>query len=577
MTATCDQSKNQLAEVVLYAEFDIDKGSTLRESYPYAFDHYSSEFFADVMLPEGIHNREDDFTVFFLNRKSCLNTNHSSIKEVEKKPVREFMYCQSVVRTTHDNMVRRGASVKAVAVCSQYKWCFSLKQLLDLAVRKITGAQDSSASTNILHELYHVINSISLNGIRNLSEMERRLMKRTITSRPFSNVNWKATEDSLYHSTVVEWDEIKIPLRFKLCSTLDQHDDGLLSNLIATFGEQTMSIYNAVLSGARVIVLGYNQPAGNFPPNAYHQVGTTLTNRPGRVCSYVLAMSALICPPLSGLSHRQFPYANLNDLSFLSVPGYIAGVTNPMFKSKREWWDVLCDITTSEVFTSWPNERDEFEVVDKTFLQDVMDGMRAGFPEEWIRCRFEEFTSQNVVEVAFDETEYLDSDVRVKRTAVNNKRITKWARTDTYKEFSEFQRTEKPCSSAFDISFSRANVVKTGGADVRKHIRKLQGDKLWTEEEVERMYTDFVSLLQTEQDLQEFLSHLPFLRGGLESIAQGLFHSSISVKYNTIVLLKRLERYPSTQSSLKYLNPFIIMSYQRIHQLVEPDVRQEIN
>ncbi|CCI44508.1 unnamed protein product [Albugo candida] len=478
------------------------------------------------MLPEGIHNREDDFTVFFLNRKSCLNTNHSSIKEDEKKPVREFMYCQSVVRTTHDNMVRRGASVKAVAVCSQYKWCFSLKQLLDLAVRKITGAQDSSASTNILHELYHVINSISLNGIRNLSEMERRLMKRTITSRPFSNVNWKATEDSLYHSTVVEWDEIKIPLRFKLCSTLDQHDDGLLSNLIATFGEQTMSIYNAVLSGARVIVLGY---------------------------------------------------ANLNDLSFLSVPGYIAGVTNPMFKSKREWWDVLCDITTSEVFTSWPNERDEFEVVDKTFLQDVMDGMRAGFPEEWIRCRFEEFTSQNVVEVAFDETEYLDSDVRVKRTAVNNKRITKWARTDTYKEFSEFQRTEKPCSSAFDISFSRANVVKTGGADVRKHIRKLQGDKLWTEEEVERMYTDFVSLLQTEQDLQEFLSHLPFLRGGLESIAQGLFHSSISVKYNTIVLLKRLERYQSTQSSLKYLNPFIIMSYQRIHQLVEPDVRQEIN
>lgn len=183
-----------------------------------------------------------------------------------------------------------------------------MKQLLDLAVRKITGAQDSSASTNILHELYHVINSISLNGIRNLSEMERRLMKRTITSRPFSNVNWKATEDSLYHSTVVEWDEIKIPLRFKLCSTLDQHDDGLLSNLIATFGEQTMSIYNAVLSGARVIVLGYNQPAGNFPPNAYHQVGTTLTNRPGRVCSYVLAMSALICPPLSGLSHRQFPY-----------------------------------------------------------------------------------------------------------------------------------------------------------------------------------------------------------------------------------------------------------------------------
>ena len=129
-------------------------------------------------------------------------------------------------------------------------------------MRKIAGAQDSHASTKILHELYHVINSISLNGIRNLSEMERRLMKRTITSRPYYNINWKATEDSLYHSTIAEWDEIKIPLRFKLCSTPDQHDDGLLSSLVATFGEQTMSLYNAVLSGARVIVLGYNQPAG---------------------------------------------------------------------------------------------------------------------------------------------------------------------------------------------------------------------------------------------------------------------------------------------------------------------------
>ncbi|KAI9917550.1 hypothetical protein PsorP6_012349 [Peronosclerospora sorghi] len=46
----------------------------------------------------------------------------------------------------------------------------------------------------------------------------------------------------------------------------------------------------------------------------------------------------------------------------------------------------------------------------------------------------------------------------------------------------------------------------------------------------------FATLLQTEYALQEFLSFLHVLRGELQIIAQGIFHSSISVKYNTVVL-----------------------------------------
>lgn len=89
------------------------------------------------------------------------------------------------------------------------------------------------------------------------------------------------------------------------------------------------------------------------------------------MCNYVLAMSALVCPPLFGLIERQFPYANLTDLDFLSTPGFIAGVTNPMFKSKREWWDVLCDVSTGEVLLSAPAERDEFEASDRNFVLEV--------------------------------------------------------------------------------------------------------------------------------------------------------------------------------------------------------------
>ena len=54
----------------------------------------------------------------------------------------------------------------------------------------------------------------------------------------------------------------------------------------------------------------------------------------GTVCEMVLAAANMLSPPFPLLPARTFPYANLNDLGFLDVPGYIAGVTNPLFKIK---------------------------------------------------------------------------------------------------------------------------------------------------------------------------------------------------------------------------------------------------
>jgi hypothetical protein len=118
-----------------------------------------------------------------------------------------------------------------------------------------------------------------------------------------------------------------------------------------------------------------------------------------------------------------------------------------------------------------------------------------------------------------------------------------------------------------------AYVEKTG-VDLKRHIRSLQGDMVVLDDSiVEQIYSDFAALLNTELELQEFLSFLPVLRGGLQTIAQGIFHPSIGVKHNTVVLLKRLEQFPSTASSMRRLNAFLLMSYQRIHDIVKPDTR----
>ena len=50
-------------------------------------------------------------------------------------------------------------------------------------------------------------------------------------------------------------------------------------------------------------------------------------------------------------------YTTLNSLDFLSVDGFVAGTTNPIFESHAEWWDVLCDIDTGKVLVSQPGEK----------------------------------------------------------------------------------------------------------------------------------------------------------------------------------------------------------------------------
>ncbi|KAJ3049581.1 hypothetical protein HK102_012465, partial [Quaeritorhiza haematococci] len=54
---------------ILVAEFDIDKGSSLTYQYPKETGT-DAHILAELMLPDGAHLREEDWTVFFLNQRS---------------------------------------------------------------------------------------------------------------------------------------------------------------------------------------------------------------------------------------------------------------------------------------------------------------------------------------------------------------------------------------------------------------------------------------------------------------------------------------------------------------------------
>lgn len=111
-------SENAIVPFVLLAEFDIDEGSLLRHSYP-SPTGTDTHLLAELMLPDGAHSRNEDWTIFFLNQGTVKPgtqqdnpTPNTLVVEdggtAEKQPL---LHVLNLVRTKKDDRVRRCACV----------------------------------------------------------------------------------------------------------------------------------------------------------------------------------------------------------------------------------------------------------------------------------------------------------------------------------------------------------------------------------------------------------------------------------------------------------------------------------
>ena len=91
----------------------------------------------------------------------------------------------------------------------------------------------------------------------------------------------------------------KIPLRVPLMLQPQELADTSVSELLGRFKTGLLSVFHALLNAQRIVFLGHSQPA---------EV----------VCMAVLSCPLLVCPPLSGILERCFPYTTLNNLDFLT-------------------------------------------------------------------------------------------------------------------------------------------------------------------------------------------------------------------------------------------------------------------
>lgn len=272
--------------------------------------------------------------------------------------------------------------MKAMAICTRHSFLHIYKPLLLLALEEYFRAP----VLDTLASLYNALNSMDLSLLPKLSPLETFVLQASdakdmfiekfdqiIKQRKVQDTGRDSLPSTLSSSSEpkrktyvpprdthefeskVNYNGIPVPIKVPTALSPETVGDFSLIKLIQTFstphstqpqpfalhphlttsGAYTHPIIvlvNALLTQKRIIFLGHNRPSSE-------------------VAEAVLGACALASGGLlRGFVRHAFPYTDLTKVDdLLKVPGFIAGVTNPAFSYKPEWWDLLCDLPTGRM------------------------------------------------------------------------------------------------------------------------------------------------------------------------------------------------------------------------------------
>jgi hypothetical protein len=415
-------SDERHVEYILVASFDIDTGSIMEHQYPSPIGG-DEHMLAELMLPDQTHLRSQDWTIFFLHKdespeedlqqrrdnrrerrdekrrqaqKSDVDRNtdmdsdidddsedaeseDDAIKSTQGSPL---VYVLNLVNTKHDANVKRGAIVKAMAICTRHSFLHIYKPLLLLALEDYFR----TPTIETLASLYESVNSMDLSLLPRLSFQERLILQASDvrdlfiekfeamvhvriqedkaetqaedkqTQQSNTRQRYGLPRDTHEFDSLVKYNNIPVPIKIPTALSLETVGDFSLIKLIQTFStphslspqpfplhhphlttsgpltHPIIVLLNALLTQKRIVFIGHNLPSSE-------------------VAEAVLAACSLASGGfLRGFTRHAFPYTDLTKIEdLLKVPGFIAGVTNPAFATHTEWWDLMCDLPTGRI------------------------------------------------------------------------------------------------------------------------------------------------------------------------------------------------------------------------------------
>ncbi|KAI0481844.1 spindle pole body interacting protein [Xylaria cf. heliscus] len=447
------ESAENHVEYILVASFDIDRGPVMEHQFPVAITG-DEHMLAELMLPDQAHARTQDWTIFFLHKdqnqeeeeqeqrrkqarrrrrmkrrrdreagtlsdgENTTDTEneshgdddnqddgddddwddaHSTDSEPEGGEGPPLIYVLNLVYTKHDKTVKRGAVVKAMAICTRHPFLHIYKPLLLLALEEYF----KSPVPETLSMLYDAVNEMDLSLMPRLSLLEKYLLQssdnkdlfvekfeRMVQKRiaedgadhlgePFDasksppkpqGISRAGTKAYLENQTAysvprdthefesrIMYKGIPIPVKVPTATMPETVGDFSLVKLIQNFSEPHAKSMQPFALHPHLTTNGASTHPIMVLANALLTQKRIIFlghNMPsGEVAEAVLAACALASGGLlRGFTRFAFPYTDLTKIDdLLKVPGFIAGVTNPTFEMHPEWWDLLCDLPSGRM------------------------------------------------------------------------------------------------------------------------------------------------------------------------------------------------------------------------------------
>ncbi|KAI8627390.1 spindle pole body interacting protein [Xylariaceae sp. FL1651] len=441
------ESAENHVEYILVASFDIDRGPVMEHQFPVAITG-DENMLAELMLPDQAHARNQDWTIFFLHKDSNQEEEEEEQRQKDSRQRRRkrrrnrergninddddatdeddenhagdddndewdddvstdsepeggegppLIYVLNLVYTKHDKTVKRGAVVKAMAICTRHPFLHIYKPLLLLALEEYF----KSPVPETLSLLYDAVNEMDLSLMPKLSLLEKyllqssdnkdlfvekfeRMVQRRIAEdkadqvgEPFDasksppkqqgisragtkaylegQTTYSVPRDTHEFESKVMYKGIPIPVKIPTATMPENVGDFSLVKLIQNFSEPHAKSMQPFTLHPHLTTNGPGTHPIMVLANALLTQKRIIFlghNMPsGEVAEAVLAACALASGGLlRGFTRFAFPYTDLTKIDdLLKVPGFIAGVTNPTFELHPEWWDLLCDLPSGRM------------------------------------------------------------------------------------------------------------------------------------------------------------------------------------------------------------------------------------
>lgn len=156
---------------ILGAEFDVDSGAVIKHQYPSSIPG-DQNLIAELMLPDQIHERKEDWTIFFFYRQRKKINLEYHISSIDSKLGAHKYYGLNLTNSVNDVNANRGSVVKSICIITPHPFFHIFKPLLMLSLDEYF----ISDSVDTLKHLYDAINSLDLTHMPKFNTYERRIL-----------------------------------------------------------------------------------------------------------------------------------------------------------------------------------------------------------------------------------------------------------------------------------------------------------------------------------------------------------------------------------------------------------------